>query len=216
MNGNWGGIASRDFERIRVDDHGAHGGDYDPSLDVINTIIASYAASNVDESEVKGNKGPDSPSKREQNYYYDDHQHRHHQSPQSGLVIPQKSSTPKTPSQQQQQQHHESRYVHPLALKLKMQESDGHRNNKHSALSSEAQSNAATDNESDHRSEAGESFTQTNNEVAHAIMEVTKKLQWATRQLGDITSINESINAVKLISECALTISNLKQARGKN
>ena len=35
MNGNWGGIASRDFERIR-DDHN----DYDPSLDVINTIVS--------------------------------------------------------------------------------------------------------------------------------------------------------------------------------
>jgi len=222
MNGNWGGIASRDFERMRADDHGGHGGagEYDPSLDVINTIIASYAASNVDESEAKvinnSNKGPESPSnhavsKREQNYYYDDH---HHHAPGSGLVIPQKSSTPITPSQQQQ--HHESRYLHPLALKLKMQDSDGHNRNKHTAHSSEAQSNAATDNESDHRSETGDSFTQTNNEVSHAIMQVTKKLQWATRQLGDITSINESINAVKLISECALTISNLKQARGKN
>ena len=87
--------------------------------------IASYAASNVDESEAKvinnSNKGPESPSnhavsKREQNYYYDDH---HHHAPGSGLVIPQKSSTPITPSQQQQ--HHESRYLHPLALKLKMQ-----------------------------------------------------------------------------------------------
>lgn len=97
MNGNWGGIASRDFERIR-DDHN----DYDPSLDVINTIvslsltnfvissidystiflsikiiitffqIASYAASNVDESEQKDN--PPVKSKREQNYYYDDQQ----------------------------------------------------------------------------------------------------------------------------------------------
>ena len=43
MNGNWGGIASRDFERMRADDHGAHGGgggEYDPSLDVINTIVS--------------------------------------------------------------------------------------------------------------------------------------------------------------------------------
>ena len=53
-------------------------------------------------------------------------------------------------------------------------ESDG-RNHK-DRHSSEAQSNAATDNESEHRSEAGESFTQTNHEVAHAIMEVTKKV----------------------------------------
>jgi len=190
MNGNWGGIASRDFERIR-DDHN----DYDPSLDVINTIIASYAASNVDESEQKDN--PPVKSKREQNYYYDD---------QQGLIPPQKSSTPKSQDRQV------DRYVHPLALKLKMQDGRNHKD-RHS---SEAQSNAATDNESEHRSEGGESFTQTNHEVAHAIMEVTKKLQWATQQLGDITSIDGSINAVKLISECALTISNLKQARGKN
>ena len=44
MNGNWGGIASRDFERMRADDHGGHsgggGGEYDPSLDVINTIVS--------------------------------------------------------------------------------------------------------------------------------------------------------------------------------
>ena len=47
MNGNWGGIASRDFERIRVDDHGAHGGDYDPSLDVINTIVSNTSKWNT-------------------------------------------------------------------------------------------------------------------------------------------------------------------------
>ena len=47
MNGNWGGIASRDFERIRVDDHGAHGGDYDPSLDVINTIVSNTSKRNI-------------------------------------------------------------------------------------------------------------------------------------------------------------------------
>ena len=56
-------------------------------------------------------------------------------------------------------------------------DSDGHNRNKHTAHSSEAQSNAATDNESDHRSETGDSFTQTNNEVSHAIMQVTKKVR---------------------------------------
>ena len=39
MNGNWGGIASRDFERGPMrDDHN----DYDPSLDVINTIVSRF------------------------------------------------------------------------------------------------------------------------------------------------------------------------------
>ena len=42
--------------------------------------------------------------------------------------------------------------------------------------SSDAQSNAATDNESEHRSEGGESFTATNNEVSNAINAVTKKV----------------------------------------
>ena len=43
--------------------------------------------------------------------------------------------------------------------------------------SSDAQSNAATDNESEHRSEGGESFTATNNEVSNAINAVTKKVR---------------------------------------
>ena len=47
--------------------------------------------------------------------------------------------------------------------------------------SSDAQSNAATDNESEHRSEGGESFTATNNEVSNAINAVTKKVNnWLT------------------------------------
>ena len=42
MNGNWGGIASRDFERGPMrDDHN----DYDPSLDVINTIVSGILIS---------------------------------------------------------------------------------------------------------------------------------------------------------------------------
>lgn len=37
MNGNWGGIASQDFERPNRHIEGLE----DPSLDVINTIVSS-------------------------------------------------------------------------------------------------------------------------------------------------------------------------------
>ena len=40
MNGNWGGIASRDFDRARGQNHDGFGPD--PSLDVINTIVSFF------------------------------------------------------------------------------------------------------------------------------------------------------------------------------
>ena len=40
MNGNWGGIASRDFERGAALGRDEHHDAYDPSLDVINTIVS--------------------------------------------------------------------------------------------------------------------------------------------------------------------------------
>ena len=62
--------------------------------------------------------------------------------------------------------------------------------------SSEAQSNAATDNESDHRSETGESFTQTNNEVSLAIIEVTKKVvPWESFQKPNHFSCNGQLDS---------------------
>ena len=43
MNGNWGGIASRDFDRSRngVGNQNHDGFGPDPSLDVINTIVST-------------------------------------------------------------------------------------------------------------------------------------------------------------------------------
>lgn len=40
MNGNWGGIASQDFERPNRHIEGLE----DPSLDVINTIVSSKSS----------------------------------------------------------------------------------------------------------------------------------------------------------------------------
>ena len=40
MNGNWGGIASQDFERPNRHIEGLE----DPSLDVINTIVSSQSS----------------------------------------------------------------------------------------------------------------------------------------------------------------------------
>jgi len=209
MNGNWGGIASRDFDRARGQNHDGFGPD--PSLDVINTIIASYAASAVDENEDKARADMISPrpktGREVQNYFY-----RHDENVPTS---PRKSSTPKHRSSepiedQRCNNRPHDRYIHPLALKLKLQEAS---NAKEQGSNSDAHSNAATDNDVDHRSEGGESFTQLNNIVSSAINTVSKKLQWATLHLEETSSIDGSINAVKLISECALTISNLKRAR---
>lgn len=219
MNGNWGGIASRDFDRSRngVGNQNHDGFGPDPSLDVINTIIASYAASAVDENEDKAraelsciSPRPKGGQREVQNYYY----RGNHD--EGGPTSPRKSSTPKQRSvevpieDQRCNNRPHDRYIHPLALKLKLQEAS---NAKEQRSNSDAHSNHATDNESDHRSEAGESFTQLNNIVSTAINTVSKKLQWATLHLEETASIDGSINAVKLISECALTISNLKRAR---
>jgi len=221
MNGNWGGIASQDFERPNRHIEGLE----DPSLDVINTIIASYAASAIDENESRDNDLKENHKSRQNNrdqYYYRDPHHRDVLERDIGIdrdvierassnASPQKSSTPRNKNRHSDSANNRShdRYIHPLALKLKLQEASG----KDGTNSSDAQSNAATDNESEHRSEGGESFTATNNEVSNAINAVTKKLHWATVQLEETTSYDGSINAVKLISECALTISNLKRAR---
>merc|ERR1711970_579949 len=76
MNGNWGGIASQDFERPNRHIEGLE----DPSLDVINTIIASYAASAIDENESRDTQESKENHKMRQNnrdqYYYRDQHHR--------------------------------------------------------------------------------------------------------------------------------------------
>ena len=103
----------------------------------------------------------------------------------------------------------------------------------------DALSNAATD-QSGNRSDAGDSqIRETANELAHSISIVTKKvklkqmtkisyltfylfgqdfelkfqLHWATSQLEENTSIDGSIHAVRLVSECAQTIAHLKKAK---
>lgn len=169
----------------------------EPSMDVINTIIASYAASTCGESEAgcAAENSTTNPILNDSRNYRTSHG--------QGLPPPRHSTPIKNAKDHRREQEQQmSEFVHPLAMKI--QKEDHTTDDNHS--------NAATD-QSDNRSEGGESYREITSGILHSINVVTKKLNWATKQLEETSSLEASLNAVKLISECANSIANLKKAR---
>jgi len=212
MNGNWNGISSRysneptHHKLLNSYQEGA-----EPSMDVINTIIASYAASTCDDHDSRhvlnqsglenyGDRSKPTIAQiepRGRDIPRDDNGNRFRFN--EGCIAELKTSTPVKSRFDQTETPSPTQFVHPFALKVQKQEED-------------AESNAATD-QSGNRSETEESYRETAGEIGHSISVVTKKLHWATQQLEEISSIDGSINAVRLVSECAQTIAHLKKAK---
>jgi len=208
MNGNWNGISNQRYsqEQIHQKVSNMYQDGAEPSIDVINTIIASYAASTTDER----------PESR--------HGHAAHSNNISGLTnlseiknaLPREGFTydsgcrpdkniTSTPIKERYENNERGQFVHPYALKLQKESRQE---------SEDAESNAATD-QSENRSDDGDNslYRETQTELQHSISVVTKKLHWATAHLEEISSIDGSMNAVRLVSECAQTIANLKKAK---